>query len=104
VAGPASDAIQITGTLVALSEALDYFTETVCASKPEATRSSYEQEARHIARLLGTVQLADLTRSHIERYIAKRIATARTRTASTRSWSCSAAGSRAARHAACSMG
>jgi len=58
----------------ALSDALDYFTETVCASKPAATRNSYEQKARHISRLLGAMQLADLTRSHVERYIANRIA------------------------------
>jgi len=58
----------------ALSDALDYFTETVCASKPAATRGSYEQKARHISRLLGAMQLADLTRSHVERYIANRIA------------------------------
>lgn len=58
----------------ALSDELDYFTETVCASKPAATRSSYEQKARHISRLLGAMQLDDLTRSHVERYIANRIA------------------------------
>jgi hypothetical protein len=39
----------------ALTVALDYFTETVCASKPLATRRSYEQKARHVSRLLGGV-------------------------------------------------
>lgn len=58
----------------AVSDALDYFTGTVCASKPASTRSSYEQKARHISRLLGNAQCDDLTRAHIERYIAKRIA------------------------------
>ncbi|MBA3464260.1 MAG: site-specific integrase [Deltaproteobacteria bacterium] len=58
----------------ALTAALDYFTDTACASKSAATRSSYEQKARHISRLLGGAQLDDLTRTHVERYIAKRIA------------------------------
>ena len=57
----------------ALSDALDYFTETIGASKPASTRGSYEQKARHLSRLLGETQLIDLTRTHIERYIAKRI-------------------------------
>jgi integrase len=56
-----------------LSDALDYFTGTVCASKPSPTRSSYEQKARHLSRLLGKSKLDDLTRAHVERYIAKRI-------------------------------
>jgi len=57
----------------ALSDALDYFTTTVCASKPPSTRSSYEQKARHVSRLLGEMSLDALTRSHVERYIATRI-------------------------------
>lgn len=57
-----------------LSDALDYFTETVCASKPAATRSSYQQKARHVSRLLGALNVDDLTRAHVEKYIAKRIA------------------------------
>src|ERR1700710_1247665 len=44
----------------ALTVALDYFTETVCASKPLGTRSSYEQKARHVARLLGSASCEDL--------------------------------------------
>lgn len=56
-----------------LSDALDYFTETVCASKPSSTRGSYQQKARHLSRLLGKSKLDDLTRTHVERYIAKRI-------------------------------
>jgi integrase len=57
----------------ALTAALDYFTDTVCASKPIATRNSYAQKARHLARLLGNAQVDDLTRAHVERYIAHRI-------------------------------
>ena len=57
-----------------MSDALDYFTETVCASKPAATRTSYEQKARHLSRLLGALKLDDLTRAHTEKYIAKRLA------------------------------
>jgi site-specific recombinase XerD len=56
-----------------LSDSLDYFTETVCASKVEPTRKSYQQKARHLSRLLGTMKLDDLTHAHVERYIAKRI-------------------------------
>ncbi|HEY4175816.1 MAG TPA: hypothetical protein VGM90_03255 [Kofleriaceae bacterium] len=44
-----------------------------CASKPTATRSSYAQKARHLSRLLGNVFTDELTRSHVERYIAARI-------------------------------
>ncbi|HEU4616161.1 MAG TPA: tyrosine-type recombinase/integrase [Kofleriaceae bacterium] len=57
-----------------MSDALDYFTETVCASKPAATRSSYQQKARHLSRLLGALKIDDLARAHVEKYIAKRIA------------------------------
>lgn len=57
----------------ALSDALDYFTGIACAAKPDATRSSYEQKARHLSRLLGTLKLDDMTRAHVERYIAKRL-------------------------------
>ena len=60
-------------TSEALTTALDYFTGTVCVSKSVATRSSYEQKARHISRLLDGAQVDDLTRVHVERYIARRI-------------------------------
>ena len=57
----------------AIADALDYFTDTVCAPKPEATRRSYQQKARHLVRLLGDVQVDDLTRTRVERYIACRL-------------------------------
>ena len=53
--------------------ALDYFTGVVCASKPKATRESYEQKARHLARWLGDIPITALTREHVERYIAQRV-------------------------------
>jgi integrase len=57
----------------ALSDALDYFTEVTCAAKPEGTRSSYGQKARHLGRLLGHHQLDSIKREHVERYVAARL-------------------------------
>jgi hypothetical protein len=56
-----------------LADALDYFTEVACASKPEGTVNSYEQKARHVSRLLGHLLVDSLKRETIERYIATRI-------------------------------
>lgn len=57
-----------------VTAALDYFITIGCASKPRATRSSYEHKARHVARLLGGAKLDVLTIATVERYIAARIA------------------------------
>jgi integrase len=57
----------------ALSEALDWFTETICVTKPEGTRSHYRQKARHLTRLLGDIVLDDITIDRVRRYIAKRV-------------------------------
>jgi integrase len=56
-----------------LGDALDYFTEVACASKSGGTVNSYEQKARHLARLLGTRLVDGLKREDVERYIADRI-------------------------------
>ena len=57
----------------ALADCLDYFTGIACAAKPDATRSSYEQKARHLARIMGDVEIGDLDRARVERYIAARL-------------------------------
>lgn len=57
-----------------LGEALDYFTDVACAGKSPGTVNSYEQKARHVARLLGHELLDLLKRETIERYIKTRIA------------------------------
>jgi len=56
-----------------LSAALGYFTDLACVSKPQATRDSCGQKARHLGRLLGTKQLDHLMPAQIERSIATRI-------------------------------
>jgi integrase len=56
-----------------LADALDYFTDITCAAKPQGTRSSYQQKARHLSRLLGSIMLDALTRENVERYIAERL-------------------------------
>jgi integrase len=56
----------------ALADALDWFTGTVHAGSPVGTRESYEQKARHLARLLGEYQLDALTRDRVLSYIASR--------------------------------
>ena len=57
-------------TSQAVADALGYFTDIACAAKPEATRSSYGQKARHLSRLMGYVLTDDLDRTRVERYIA----------------------------------
>ncbi len=56
-----------------LADALDYFTEVSCAGKAPATVESYQQKARHVARLMGATLVDRLTREHVERYIATRL-------------------------------
>ena len=56
-----------------LGGALNYFTGIACAAKPASTRSSYEQKAAHLGRLMGAVPLALLGIEHSERYIATRL-------------------------------
>jgi len=55
-----------------LGDALDWFTGTVCATKPEGTRKSYGQKARHLTRVLGEIELDSLTRDRVLQYIAQR--------------------------------
>lgn len=56
-----------------LANAVDYFIAVACAPKPAATRESYAQKAHHLKRLLGEIQLDDLEREHLDRYIAARL-------------------------------
>lgn len=56
-----------------LSASLDYFLDVTHAASPAGTRTSYGQKARHVARLLGEVQIGALTREHVDRYIATRL-------------------------------
>ncbi len=55
-----------------LTEALDWFTDTVHAGSPDGTRHCYSNKARHLTRVLGDVALDDLTRDRVLRYIATR--------------------------------
>lgn len=57
----------------AVADALDYFTEVACASKPAGTVRCYRQKARHLSRLLGDRMLDHLNRETVERYIADRL-------------------------------
>src|SRR5262245_6391245 len=53
-----------------LADALDYFTDVTCAGKAPPTIESYQQKARHVARLIGATPVDNLTRENVERYIA----------------------------------
>jgi integrase len=55
-----------------LGDALDWYTDTVCATKPDGTRESYKQKARHLTRVLGEVELDSLTKDRVLQYIATR--------------------------------
>ena len=57
-----------------LSDALDYFTSVTLAGRSAGTVRSYEQKARHLARLIGDQLLDLLKRETVERYIKTRIA------------------------------
>jgi integrase len=57
----------------ALDAALAYFVDVTCASKPAGTVRCYRQKARHLSRLLGSIQVDQLGREDIERYIANRL-------------------------------
>ena len=56
-----------------LAHALSYFIDVACAAKPTPTIESYQQKARHLARLIGTTLLDLVDRETIERYIAARL-------------------------------
>jgi len=55
-----------------LADALDWYTDTVCAMKPDGTRESYKQKARHLTRVLGEIELDSLTKDRVLQYIAMR--------------------------------
>lgn len=55
-----------------LADALDWYTDTVCATKPDGTRESYKQKARHLTRLLGEIEIDSLTKDRVLVYIATR--------------------------------
>ena len=60
-----------------LDDALTYFVAIGCAAKPDATRSCYEQKARHLSRVMGSLKLSEFDqrpgREHVDRYIAQRL-------------------------------
>lgn len=55
-----------------LSDALDWYTDVECASKPEGTKQMYKQKARHLSRVLGNIALDAITRDLILQFISKR--------------------------------
>lgn len=57
----------------AVSDALAYFLDVSCASKPRPTVECYQQKARHVNRLIGETPTGRLDSEAIERYIAARL-------------------------------
>lgn len=56
-----------------LGESLRYILDVCLASNPHSTRRSYDVKARHLIRLIGDIDLADLDREQVGRFIATRI-------------------------------